>query len=245
MSSLAAQRDATLTGVTFTADAIRLDRVTKIYGEGEAATIAVDEVSCGILRGSWTAVMGASGHGKSTLLQLMGGLDRPSAGTVVLDGIEITALRPVELAKVRARKLGFVFQFFNLLPHLTAVENVGLALWFGGRNGGASAASAVALLDRVGLADKAHHLPSMLSGGQQQRVAIARALANDPALLLMDEPTGNLDSTAEAEMLGLLNGLHRDEGRTIVVVTHSDEVARHAERVIYVRDGRITSGALC
>ena len=208
-------------------------------------TVAVDEVSFSISRGSWIAVMGASGHGKSTLLQLMGGLDRPSAGTVVLDGIEITALRPAELAKVRARKLGFVFQFFNLLPHLTAVENVGLALWFGGRNGSASAASAVALLDRVGLADKAHHLPSMLSGGQQQRVAIARALANDPALLLMDEPTGNFDLAAEAEMLGLLNGLHREEGRTIVVVTHSDEVARHAERVIHVRDGRITPSASC
>ncbi|WP_374682438.1 ABC transporter ATP-binding protein [Accumulibacter sp.] len=191
-----------------------------------------------VARGSWTAIMGPSGHGKSTLLQLIGGLDRPSAGRVMLDGSEIGSLDATKLAAVRGRKIGFVFQFFNLMPHLTAQENVEVALWLGGK--GQGKARALDLLGRFGLRDKARHQPGMLSGGQQQRVAIARALANDPDILLMDEPTGNLDSAAEAELLDLLDELHA-AGKTLLMVTHNPAVAARAERVVQVKDGRIVA----
>lgn len=215
---------------------IQLERVTKVYGKGAAEIAALKEVSLTIERNDWLAIMGPSGHGKSTLLQLMGGLDRPTSGAIRLDGEELTTASPRRLAAIRARRIGFVFQFFNLLSHLTALENVQTALWFGGagrRNG-----RALELLDQVGLADKARCLPGELSGGQQQRVAIARALANEPDVLLMDEPTGNLDSAAEGELLGLLDTLH-SSGKTIVMVTHNPLVARRAKRVVSVRDGRI------
>ena len=217
---------------------IRLEGVTKVYGAGPAATCAVTEVSLAVPRGSWTAIMGPSGHGKTTLLQLMGGLDRPTAGNIFLDGQELSRLSEGELAHLRGRRLGFVFQFFNLLPHLTALENVQAALWLGGKSGVAARERAHELLDRVGLGEKADHFPGMLSGGQQQRVAIARALANGPEVLLMDEPTGNLDSAAEAEFLALLTELHRD-GKTLVMVTHNPAVAERAQRIVRVRDGRI------
>ena len=220
---------------------IRLESVTKVYGAGQAATHAVSEVSLAVLRGSWTAIMGPSGHGKTTLLQLMGGLDRPTAGRIFLDGQELSRLSDSELAHLRGRRLGFVFQFFNLLPHLTALENVQAALWLGGKNGVAARERAYELLDRVGLGEKADHFPGMLSGGQQQRVAIARALANEPEVLFMDEPTGNLDSAAEAEFLALLTDLHRD-GKTLVMVTHNPAVAERAQRIVRVRDGRIEVG---
>ena len=220
---------------------IRLESVTKVYGAGQAATHAVSEVSLAVPRGSWTAIVGPSGHGKTTLLQLMGGLDRPTAGDIFLDGQELSRLSEGELAGLRGRRLGFVFQFFNLLPHLTAIENVQAALWLGGKNGVATRTRAMDLLTRVGLADKADHFPGMLSGGQQQRVAIARALANEPEVLLMDEPTGNLDSVAEAEFLALLTELHRD-GKTLVMVTHNPAVAGRAQRIVRVRDGRIEAG---
>lgn len=217
---------------------IALESVSKTYGNGAATTKAVADVSMRVARGSWTAIMGPSGHGKSTLLQLIGGLDRPSAGRIVLDGAEIGGLDATKLAAVRGRKIGFVFQFFNLMPHLTALENVEIALWLGGtakRKG-----RALELLERFGLGDKAHHLPGMLSGGQQQRVAIARALANDPDILLMDEPTGNLDSAAEAELLSLLDELHQ-AGKTLLMVTHNPAVAARAQRVVQVKDGRIVA----
>lgn len=217
---------------------IRLERATKVYGAGPAATRAVSEVTLAMPRGSWTAIMGPSGHGKSTLLQLMGGLDRPTAGQIFLDAQELSSLRDRELARLRGRRIGFVFQFFNLLPHLTAIENVQAALWLGGRNGVSTRERAMALLTHVRLADKANHFPGMLSGGQQQRVAIARALANDPDVLLMDEPTGNLDSAAEAEFLALLDALHA-KGKTLVVVTHNSAVAGRAQHIVRVRDGRI------
>ena len=219
---------------------IALESVSKTYGSGAATTKAVSDVSMRVARGSWTAIMGPSGHGKSTLLQLIGGLDRPSAGRIMLDGAEIGGLDATKLAAVRGRKIGFVFQFFNLMPHLTALENVEIALWLGGtakRKG-----RALELLERFGLSDKAHHLPSMLSGGQQQRVAIARALANDPDILLMDEPTGNLDSAAEAELLSLLDELHQ-AGKTLLMVTHNPAVAARAQRVVQVKDGRIVADA--
>jgi len=215
---------------------IRVENVSKVYGSGSVAAAALSGVSLAVERGAWVAVMGPSGHGKSTLLQIMGGLDRPTSGRVHLDGTELTALGPDQLAHARARSIGFVFQFFNLLPHLTAIENLQLALWFGGKGDGE--ARAMALLDSVGLVDKAHMLPGALSGGQQQRVAVARALANEPDILLMDEPTGNLDSAAEAELLDLLGRLH-EQGRTIVMVTHNPAVAERAQRVVRVRDGRI------
>ena len=219
---------------------IALESVSKTYGSGAATTKAVSDVSMRVARGSWTAIMGPSGHGKSTLLQLIGGLDRPSAGRIMLDGAEIGGLDATKLAAVRGRKIGFVFQFFNLMPHLTALENVEIALWLGGtakRKG-----RALELLERFGLSDKAHHLPGMLSGGQQQRVAIARALANDPDILLMDEPTGNLDSAAEAELLSLLDELHQ-AGKTLLMVTHNPAVAARAQRVVQVKDGRIVADA--
>lgn len=215
---------------------IELEKVGKTYGSGAAATKAVSEVSMTVERGAWVAIMGPSGHGKSTLLQLIGGLDRPSAGRIVLDGLELGTLDAAELAVVRGKKIGFVFQFFNLMPHLTALENVEIALWLGG--GARGNGRAMELLERFGLGDKAHHLPSMLSGGQQQRVAIARALANEPGILLMDEPSGNLDSASEAELLQLLKRLHSD-GKTIVMVTHNAAVASHAQRIVQVKDGRI------
>ena len=218
--------------------AIRLERVTKVYGIGPAATRALSEVTLAVPRASWTAIMGPSGHGKSTLLQLMGGLDRPTAGQIFLDAQELSRLRNDELARVRGRRLGFVFQFFNLLPHLTALENVQAALWLGGRTGAAARTQAMELLLHVSLADQANRFPGMLSGGQQQRVAIARALANEPEVLLMDEPTGNLDSAAEGEFLALLDALHGG-GKTLVMVTHNPAVAERAQRIVRVRDGRI------
>ena len=218
---------------------IELEKVSKSYGSGAAETHAVSEVSMSVERGTWVAIMGPSGHGKSTLLQIIGGLDRPSAGRIVLDGADLGSLDAAELAAVRGKKIGFVFQFFNLIPHLTALENIEIALWLGGgaKNGNGRA---MQLLARFGLEDKADHLPSMLSGGQQQRVAIARALANEPDVLLMDEPTGNLDSGAEAELLALLDELHK-AGRTLLVVTHNAAVAERAKRVLRVKDGRIVA----
>ncbi|MDA8256745.1 MAG: ABC transporter ATP-binding protein [Betaproteobacteria bacterium] len=216
---------------------IELEKVSKTYGSGAAEAKAVSEVSMSVERGGWVAIMGPSGHGKSTLLQLIGGLDRPSAGRIVLDGSELGTLDAAELAAVRGKKIGFVFQFFNLMPHLTALENVEIALWLGGGTTN-SKGRAMGLLEHFGLADRAHHLPSMLSGGQQQRVAIARALANEPDILLMDEPTGNLDSGSEAELLTLLGELNK-AGKTLLMVTHNPAVAQHAERVLQVKDGKI------
>ena len=217
---------------------IELEKVSKTYGSGAAEVKAVSEVSMTVERGGWVAIMGPSGHGKSTLLQLIGGLDRPSAGRIVLDGSELGTLDAAELAAVRGKKIGFVFQFFNLMPHLTALENIDIALWLGGATN--SKGRAMELLERFGLGDKAHHLPSMLSGGQQQRIAIARALANEPDILLMDEPTGNLDSGSEAELLALLGELNK-AGKTLLMVTHNPVVAQRAERVLQVKDGRIVA----
>lgn len=217
---------------------IELEKVSKTYGSGSAEAKAVSEASMTVERGGWVAIMGPSGHGKSTLLQLIGGLDRPSAGRIVLDGAELGTLDAAELAAVRGKKIGFVFQFFNLMPHLTALENVEIALWLGGWTH--SKGRAMELLERFGLGDKAHLLPSMLSGGQQQRVAIARALANEPDILLMDEPTGNLDSGSEAELLALLGELNKT-GKTLLMVTHNPAVAQRAERVLQVKDGRIVA----
>jgi putative ABC transport system ATP-binding protein len=217
---------------------IRTDNVTKIYGKGAAATEALRGVSLSIPRGSFTCLVGPSGHGKSTLMHLIGGLDRPTGGTIHLDGEEITGLDAGGLSRIRSRKIGFVFQFFNLLRGLTAAENIETALMLSGAPEKGQGARAKELLAQVGLSEKANAYPSELSGGQQQRVAIARALANDPDLLLMDEPTGNLDSAAEAEIIEILESLNR-RGKTVVIVTHNPEIARRAQNVVQIRDGKI------
>ena len=210
----------------------------KSYLRGNVSTHALRGVTLSIPRGSFTCIVGPSGHGKSTLMHLLGGLDHPSSGSVLLDGVEFGTLNEPELAALRARKIGFVFQFFNLLNGLTALENVEMAMMMAGVPARQQGARARNLLERVGLADRADHRPFQLSGGQQQRVAIARALANDPALLLMDEPTGNLDSDAEAEVLAILDSLHR-QGTTVILVTDSRDIASRAEQVIQVRDGLV------
>ena len=217
---------------------IKTRNLTKEYGRGATLTRALRGVDLEIPRGSFTCIVGPSGHGKSTLMHLIGGLDRPTAGSVCIDGEELGTLQDKQLAALRARKIGFVFQFFNLLQSLTAAENVETALMLAGVPEKFQKARALELLTLVGLAEKAGSKPGQLSGGQQQRVAIARALANDPPVLLMDEPTGNLDSVAEGEVLATLDKLRRD-GKTVILVTHSTEIAARAEILVRVRDGLI------
>lgn len=217
---------------------IRTEHAAKSYRVGEITTTALKDVSMDIPQGSFTCIVGPSGHGKSTLMHLIGGLDRPTGGKVYIGDVEISRIANSDLARLRSERVGFVFQFFNLLQGLTAIENVEIAMMLAGVSEREQRSRAEKLLALVGLAEKGASKPGQLSGGQQQRVAIARALANDPDILLMDEPTGNLDSVAEAEVLDLLQELHR-QGKTVVIVTHSDEVARRAERVIRVKDGAV------
>jgi putative ABC transport system ATP-binding protein len=215
--------------------------VVKIHAPGTPTEVrALDGISFTVRSGEYVAIVGESGSGKTTLMHVLGGLDRPTSGDVVLDGRSLARTSRRELATLRARAIGFVFQGFNLLPNLDARENVALAARYARRRGGEAVARAERVLHDVGLADRMHHRPSALSGGQQQRVAIARALVNDPALLLADEPTGELDSrTAETvlELLGALNA----RGQTLIVVTHSEAVYSRARRVIRLADGRIVS----
>ena len=220
---------------------IRAQGLTKTYGQGASMTQALRGVDLEIERGGLTCIVGPSGHGKSTLMHLLGGLDRPSSGRVELDGQDMFTLRDSELAALRSRKIGFVFQFFNLLQSLTALENVETALMLADASEPRQRERAAELLDLVGLSDKKDAKPGQLSGGQQQRVAIARALANDPPVLLMDEPTGNLDSAAEAEVLNVLESLVRG-GKTIILVTHSADIAARAKNLVRVRDGVICQG---
>ncbi|WP_298271129.1 ABC transporter ATP-binding protein [Geobacter sp.] len=220
---------------------IRTENLHKTYTTGKVKTHALRGVDLEIPRGSFSCIVGPSGHGKSTLMHLVGGLDRPTAGRVFIGGEEITGLSGRRLAALRARRIGFVFQFFNLLPGLSAEENVATAMMFAGVPEKVQRDRSRELLALVGLSDKLRAKPSELSGGQQQRVAIVRALANDPDILLMDEPTGNLDSESESEVLAAVAKLH-GEGKTVVIVTHNGEIARRAERVIRVKDGIIVEG---
>ncbi len=211
--------------------------ISRRYGEGEAAVDALLEVSTGFDRGRFTAIMGPSGSGKSTLMHILAGLDTPTAGTVVLDGQEITGLDDRALTKLRREKLGFVFQFFNLLPVLTAEENLVLPLSIAGRK--PDRAWLDQLIRTVGLEDRRTHRPAELSGGQQQRVAVARALVSKPAVVFADEPTGNLDSKASEDVLALLRQAVDEFGQTVIMVTHDPAAAAHADRLITLRDGRI------
>jgi ABC-type lipoprotein export system ATPase subunit len=215
---------------------IQMDGIQKTYRVGDVEVAALRDISLHIEPGEFVAIMGPSGCGKSTLMHLMGLLDSPDGGSYQLGAQEVAGLDDDALSAIRNSKIGFVFQSFNLLPRASALENVALPLIY--TADGADAARAANQLQLVGLQDRVHHRPSQLSGGQQQRVAIARALINDPAILLADEPTGNLDTKSSEEIMALFGELHRD-GRTVIVVTHAPEVARYAQRVIQLKDGRI------
>jgi putative ABC transport system ATP-binding protein len=218
---------------------IETNSLTKTYRLGEVSVNALQGVTLTIERGSFVAIMGASGSGKSTLMNLLGCLDRPTSGRYWLDGVPVEGLDRDQLAEIRNQKIGFVFQTFNLLPRMSAVENVQLPLLYKSGDTKDADERARCVLALVGLGGREHSLPTQLSGGQQQRIAIARALINEPEILLADEPTGQLDSHTSAEIMGIFQRLNRDHGITIVVVTHSDEVARFANRIITFRDGRI------
>jgi putative ABC transport system ATP-binding protein len=222
---------------------IKVEDLTKIYGSGEIAVTALDGVNLTIDEGEFVAIMGPSGSGKSTLMNILGCLDRPTEGQYWLGGEDVSQLNKTQLARVRNRKIGFVFQSYNLLARTTALKNVTLPLLYntnGSRGTSASEREALAMeaLELVGLADRVHHRPNQLSGGQQQRVAIARALVNDPLIILADEPTGNLDTRSSEEIVAILHELHQ-RGRIIVMITHEPDLAAHAQRIIEIRDGRV------
>jgi putative ABC transport system ATP-binding protein len=220
--------------------AIALSKITKTYKNGALEVPVLHGIDIVIERGEYVAIMGPSGSGKSTMMNIIGCLDRPTSGSYRLDGEDVSHLDDNALAAIRLKKLGFVFQGFNLLARTDAIKNVSLPLFYAGIRGAERQRRALAALEEVGLGDRARHKPSELSGGQQQRVAIARALINDPAVLLADEPTGNLDQKTSADIMGLFDQLH-DRGRTIVMVTHDENVARNARRIIRLLDGLVVA----
>ena len=219
---------------------IELEKVSKVYNSGTIQVAALREVSFRIHGGESVAIVGPSGSGKTTLLDLLGCLSQPTSGRYLLEGEETNQLGDKELARVRNRKVGSVFQTFHLLPRSSALENVQLPLFYSGIHRNDRQKRALKALESVGLADRIHHTPGQLSGGQQQRVAIARALVNDPAIILADEPTGNLDTASGSEIIQLLKDLHK-KGHTIILVTHDRELAEQADRIITMRDGEILS----
>ena len=223
---------------------IELENVSKIYKMGQTKVHALDGINLHIEAGEMAAVMGPSGSGKSTLMAILGCLDIPTEGVYRLEGEPVEKLNENQLAQVRSRKVGFVFQQFNLLPRTSALENVMLPLLYDGVHGKARTEKAKAALETVGLADRMNHRPNQLSGGEQQRVAIARALVNDPTILLADEPTGNLDTKTGEEIIGLFQKLHEEKGQTVVYVTHDVFIARHTQRIIRLVDGKIISDEL-
>ena len=225
------------------APVIALNRVTKVYDTGNVAVRALRGVSLVIERGAYVAIMGSSGSGKSTLMNIIGCLDVPSAGSYLLDGVNVRRLTDEQLAAARNRKIGFVFQSFNLIARTTALHNVELPLIYAGVRGAERRQRAVDALAMVGLRKRMSHLPNELSGGQQQRVAVARAIVTNPALILADEPTGNLDSVSTQEVLAVFDQLNA-EGRTVVLITHEPDVAAHTKRVIQLRDGLVVEDRL-
>jgi putative ABC transport system ATP-binding protein len=218
---------------------IAAEQLSRVYGSGDSAVKALDRIDLAITPGEFVAVMGPSGCGKSTLLHLLGGLDRPNEGRVLFEGHDLAVMDDAALTKVRRRRMGFVFQFFNLIPVLDATENAALPLLLDGVPRNEARAKANELLVQVGLGDRLRNRPDQMSGGQQQRVAIARALVAQPALVLADEPTGNLDSKSAEEIAELLKGISETMGRSVVMVTHDARTASHAKRVILMKDGRI------
>jgi len=218
----------------------KLTNVTKDYAKGRQTVQALRGVNLQIADGEWLAIQGPTGHGKSTLLQILGGLDRPSSGSVDFDGRDLALLRETAMTKVRAQSIGFIFQTFNLIPTLSAQENVETALVPLGVSGASRKARAAEALSSLGLGDRLRHLPSELSGGQQQRVAIARALVKEPTVLLADEPTGNLDEDTRDEIIGLLEKLWQDSGLTLILVTHDSSIARRAQRLGTMKNGKLT-----
>jgi putative ABC transport system ATP-binding protein len=227
-------------GTDDTTPVIALESVAKVYGMGDIAVTALAGVSFDIERGDYVAIMGSSGSGKSTLMNILGCLDSPTSGRYLLDGIDVRLLAESKLAEIRNRKIGFVFQSFNLIPRTTAVQNVELPLTYAGVRPKEARRRAIEALTMVGLGDRVDHMPSEISGGQQQRVAVARAIATNPSLILADEPTGNLDSHSTDEVLSIFDHLNAI-GRTIVMITHEDHVASHAKRVVWFKDGRVIS----
>ncbi len=219
---------------------ITLAGIQRLYRSDEVETTALRDVELQVDKGEFVAVMGPSGSGKSTLLNILGLLDRPDAGTYRMEGHDVTSLDDAAQARVRRERIGFVFQFFHLVPYLTAAENVELPLVLAGVAPAEREARVAASLAAMGIDNRAHHRPEQLSGGQRQRVAIARALVNRPAILLADEPTGNLDSKTSEEILALFQKLH-DEGQTIIMVTHEADVARNAKRIVRMKDGKVLS----
>ena len=223
---------------------IEVQELSKVYGTGAATVHALDGINLTIEEGEFVAIMGPSGSGKSTLMNILGCLDRPTDGRYWLGGEDVSRLNRAQLADIRNRQIGFVFQSYNLLPRSTALKNVMLPLLYS-RNGRRSASEREKLareaLEAVGLGDRTDHRPNEMSGGEQQRVAIARALVNDPLLILADEPTGNLDTNSSQEIVDILHGLH-ERGRTIAMITHEPELAKQAQRLVFLRDGRVVDG---
>lgn len=217
---------------------IRLSNIKKIYNVGDSTVAALDGLDLHIAKGQFAAIMGPSGSGKSTLMNILGCLDRPTTGSYILDGEEVAQLSDDDLATTRNKKIGFVFQNFNLLSRISALENVALPLVYAGIDKRTRIERASSLLASVGLENRKDHLPNELSGGQRQRVAIARALVNDPKIIMADEPTGNLDTKSSIEIMGLFGELHK-EGKTIILVTHEPDIAQYAERQLMVRDGKL------
>ncbi len=219
---------------------IQVKNLSKIYRTDGSETIALDSVSFSVKKGEFAAIMGPSGSGKSTLMHILGALDTPTSGTYMLDGEEISKLSDDELANIRNKKIGFVFQSYNLLPRTSALKNVMLPMMYAGIVKEKRTATAEKLLGDVGLGDRINHLSNQLSGGQQQRVAIARALVMNPAIILADEPTGNLATAQSEEIMAIFQKMN-DDGRTILMITHEPEVAKHSKRIILLRDGKIVS----
>jgi putative ABC transport system ATP-binding protein len=217
---------------------IRLRDITKVYPIGKRKLTVLNEINLYIEQGELVAIMGPSGSGKTTVLNLVGCLDKPTSGNYYLEGREVSRLSNNELSLVRAEKIGFVFQTFNLLPRLSALANVELGMRY---CGGSDRNQVIAALDRVGLSDRANHRPAELSGGEQQRVAIARALVKNPPLVLADEPTGNLDSRSGEEIISILTTLHTEQGITVIMVTHDSNIAHQCQRIIHLKDGQVTT----